>query len=364
MSRVLSFTDGFTSASAPTTGAVSGTNGDFSGTLAVTGTSTFTGDMLKTQAVAAGQSAFTLRNSDSTAGSNAVVKLLNDASRQFLMQYGSSNGIGASQLTGGPSGEVAQVYTVSAKSLSFGTNSTAAVIIDGTTQQVGIGMTPARTLDITGTFGSTGAGTFGSTLTVTGAILNSALTASRAVVTDGSKNLTSATTTSTQIGYLSSATGTTGTTSTNLVFSASPNITGTLTASAITMSGALTVTSATPVFNNNNFYFSFQRGGVEFAEFGTGSNTVTGAAVTDLGIRANANMWLSTNGATSCLMLDTGGNVGVGVSAFGTSAAKVIGIANGTAPSTSPASMGQLYVESGALKYRGSSGTVTTIAVA
>ena len=56
------------------------------------------------------------------------------------------------------------------------------------------------------------------------------------------------------------------------------------------------------------------------------------------------------------------GNVGIGTSSFGTSAATVIGIANGTAPTTSPAGMGQLYVEGGALKYRGSSGTVTTIA--
>jgi hypothetical protein len=62
------------------------------------------------------------------------------------------------------------------------------------------------------------------------------------------------------------------------------------------------------------------------------------------------------------MTLDTSGNVGIGVSSFGTSAASVIGIANGTAPSSSPANMGQLYVESGALKYRGSSGTVTTIA--
>lgn len=58
------------------------------------------------------------------------------------------------------------------------------------------------------------------------------------------------------------------------------------------------------------------------------------------------------------------GNLGIGVTAFGTSAAHVIGIANGTAPSTSPAGMGQLWVEGGALKYKGSSGTVTTIAVA
>lgn len=46
----------------------------------------------------------------------------------------------------------------------------------------------------------------------------------------------------------------------------------------------------------------------------------------------------------------------------GTSAAGVLVIANGTAPSSSPAGVGQLYVEAGALKYRGSSGTVTTIA--
>ena len=61
-------------------------------------------------------------------------------------------------------------------------------------------------------------------------------------------------------------------------------------------------------------------------------------------------------------MCEGGGNVGVGVSTFGTSATKVLGLANATAPSTSPAGMGQLYVEAGALKYRGSSGTVTTLA--
>jgi hypothetical protein len=52
-----------------------------------------------------------------------------------------------------------------------------------------------------------------------------ALTASRAVVTDASGFASAATTTSTQIGYLSAATGTTGTTSTNVVFSTSPTLT-------------------------------------------------------------------------------------------------------------------------------------------
>lgn len=50
------------------------------------------------------------------------------------------------------------------------------------------------------------------------------VTASRALVSDGSGYISAATTTSTQIGYLSAATGTTGTTSTNLVFSTSPTL--------------------------------------------------------------------------------------------------------------------------------------------
>jgi len=65
--------------------------------------------------------------------------------------------------------------------------------------------------------------------------------------------------------------------------------------------------------------------------------------------------------ATYRFVINSAGNVGIGVTSFGTSAANVIGIANGTAPTTSPAGMGQLYVEAGALKYRGSSGTVTTL---
>lgn len=68
--------------------------------------------------------------------------------------------------------------------------------------------------------------------------------------------------------------------------------------------------------------------------------------------------------AATRLLISSTGNVGIGVSSFGTSAAKVLGLANATAPSTSPANMGQLYVESGALKFRGSSGTITTIAAA
>jgi hypothetical protein len=72
-------------------------------------------------------------------------------------------------------------------------------------------------------------------------------------------------------------------------------------------------------------------------------------------------MVFGTDSATRAT-LDASGNLGLGVTTFGTSAVGVFGMANATAPTTSPAGMGQLYVEAGALKYRGSSGTVTTIA--
>jgi hypothetical protein len=64
---------------------------------------------------------------------------------------------------------------------------------------------------------------------------------------------------------------------------------------------------------------------------------------------------------TQAMTLDVLGNLLVGLTTAGTTAAKTIQIANGTAP-TANVTGGQLYVESGALKYRGSSGTVTTIA--
>jgi hypothetical protein len=56
-------------------------------------------------------------------------------------------------------------------------------------------------------------------------------------------------------------------------------------------------------------------------------------------------------------------NVGINTVAQFGSGNGVLGIGNADAvPSTNPSGGGVLYVEGGALKYRGSSGTVTTIA--
>ena len=104
--------------------------------------------------------------------------------------------------------------------------------------------------------------------------------------------------------------------------------------------------------------------GSAYNSFGVGANSGwVYAATNNLAIGPFGAGYVSivSNGSER-MRVDTSGNVGIGVSTFGTSAAKVIGLANATAPSTSPAGMGQLYVEAGALKYRGSSGTVTTIA--
>ena len=74
--------------------------------------------------------------------------------------------------------------------------------------------------------------------------------------------------------------------------------------------------------------------------------------------------WFVKGAGTANMTLDASGNLLLKTTSIGTSAVGVIGLGNATAPTSSPAGMGQLYVEGGALKYRGSSGTVTTIAAA
>jgi hypothetical protein len=106
--------------------------------------------------------------------------------------------------------------------------------------------------------------------------------------------------------------------------------------------------------------------------FGNGTNYTRKATGLAAGydIYNGAHYWLNAgSGAagstfafgTAAMTLDVSGNLLLGLTTAGTTAAKTIQIANGTAP-TANVTGGQLYVEAGALKYRGSSGTVTTIA--
>jgi hypothetical protein len=77
---------------------------------------------------------------------------------------------------------------------------------------------------------------------------------------------------------------------------------------------------------------------------------------------ANDTFTVETAG-TERLRVTSAGDIGIGTTDQFGSGAKVIGIANATTvPTTNPTNGGVLYVEAGALKYRGSSGTVTTIA--
>jgi hypothetical protein len=66
---------------------------------------------------------------------------------------------------------------------------------------------------------------------------------------------------------------------------------------------------------------------------------------------------VSANGS-----VNSAGSMRIGSTGATISGTNILSITNGTAPSANPTSGGFLYVEAGALKFRGSSGTITTIA--
>jgi hypothetical protein len=136
-----------------------------------------------------------------------------------------------------------------------------------------------------------------------------------------------------------------------------------VTSTSGSLGGTATVTNsaAAAIGNAASFNFRTNTNFLLAGYFGARIEAVTPAATNDTDLVFYNYKGVTASGDET-MRITSGGNVGVGVSTFGTSAAKVIGLANATAPTTSPAGMGQLYVEAGALKYRGSSGTVTTIA--
>jgi hypothetical protein len=114
---------------------------------------------------------------------------------------------------------------------------------------------------------------------------------------------------------------------------------------------------------NGGGYVALRANGSAFCVLGNWSAIIGGAYDSTATLYYGGNIRI-TDGATVRIALDSSGNFLWNGMTAGTSAAKVLCLANGTAPTTSPAGGGQLYVESGALKYRGSSGTVTTLGAA
>jgi hypothetical protein len=83
----------------------------------------------------------------------------------------------------------------------------------------------------------------------------------------------------------------------------------------------------------------------------------SGGSGSDKGIKLN------TGGNNTRIYITTNGNIGFRTTNQFGSGVGVVGIANATTvPTTNPTGGGVLYVEGGALKYRGSSGTITTVA--
>lgn len=242
------------------------------------------------------------------------------------------------------------------------------------------------------------------------------------------------TATHTQLNYLTSAGGTTGTASSNIVFSASPTFTGTVSLAALSASGNATIGGTLGVtgdvaVNTNKFNVTASSGNTSIAgTLGvTGAITASGGVVgnvtgnctgsagsvaaanitgttlaasvvtsslTSLGTLTNLLVTrssptngivatLSATGATGTVIEYNQGGVAVWRAGMVANAdewaiygygggtypkylsllsAGTMFIANTTAPGSNPSGGGYVYVESGALKYRGSSGTITTIA--
>ena len=246
------------------------------------------------------------------ASSYTSLRLYNDqnaAGRALELDYAGSTYSGA-LLTGGPTGEQASIGTTGAYPLVFGTNNTARAVLDAS-GNLGIGTTsPAAKLHAVGEI-----------------------------------RASSTTTTPTIIAISSQAAG-----------FAPPNI-------QMRRTGA----SETTTPDNQGL------GQIRFDGLSVGNVYDNGAFISvESGVNAAGGMpttmtfGTASSGAnaTERMRLTASGNLLVGTTAAGTTAAKVIGMGNATAPTTSPAGMGQLYVEAGELKYRGSSGTITTIAVA
>jgi hypothetical protein len=119
-----------------------------------------------------------------------------------------------------------------------------------------------------------------------------------------------------------------------------------------------------------NFLFASAFGGTKYSNDSnvftagtTGAYIGSSASSLYYDSYGGSHVWRGS-GYVERMRIDASGNLLLKTTSAGTSAVGVLGLGNATAPTSSPAGMGQLYVEGGALKFRGSSGTVTTVAPA
>ncbi len=108
---------------------------------------------------------------------------------------------------------------------------------------------------------------------------------------------------------------------------------------------------------------------IDLATYDPGANSPAFRvlAVDDNNFGANVEFQLKLSGSISNslisrLFLNTNGNLGLGGQSFGNGSQVFFVADTASAPSTNPTGGGLIYVLNGALKYRGSSGTVTTLA--
>jgi hypothetical protein len=126
----------------------------------------------------------------------------------------------------------------------------------------------------------------------------------------------------------------------------------------VTSAGTVSANGAPDQFginssNSNGTSFNFTSTATNGRSYRIGHNFVVGAG--EFSIYDNTS-------AVERINISNTGNIGFNGRSYG-SGTLVMFIANATtAPTTNPTGGGILYVEAGALKYRGSSGTVTTIA--